>query len=336
MNLFNTKYENKQMREEKIEYLYKLSKEKKLDLNPKYQRGKVWLDEHKTGLIDSIITGILINPIIFNYDSKKDVYICMDGKQRISTIIDFINNEISYNNSGLSYYFSEIMIKNKKINATILTKEEQIKFLKNAVVIFIYKDLHIKYQIDVFYRINEGIKISDEHISKIIIELGYVETPNNEINNNYIDLDKKTSLNLFCENLELKNLLKPFCNVYKDEYKTFLLRLICILTTKELTIPRTCKTLNDYFKKTKINLNKIETKIKHYFSNNIFGSNRLPRLCMCSILTGIYYFEKKNFNNNFEKMISMIRQVHEISEFDNNINNASLDVFYDIYSSCQQ
>lgn len=65
-------------------------KEGELDVHPEFQRFFRWNDEQKTKLIESILLGIPI-PSIFvsqKMDGKWDV---IDGQQRLSTILQFLN-----------------------------------------------------------------------------------------------------------------------------------------------------------------------------------------------------------------------------------------------------
>jgi len=85
-----------------------LQKDKYLDLNPSYQRDLVWTLEAKQSLIDSIFnlkhTGNLI-VIENNYD-----YEVLDGKQRLSTVFEFINNEFQYKGK----YYKDLSILDKR------------------------------------------------------------------------------------------------------------------------------------------------------------------------------------------------------------------------------
>ena len=71
---------------------------KSYNLNPDYQRNKVWDSQRKSRLIESLIMNIPIPPI-FLYEISPSKYEVMDGLQRISTIIDFLNNKLN----GCSY-----------------------------------------------------------------------------------------------------------------------------------------------------------------------------------------------------------------------------------------
>lgn len=75
-----------------------------IDLDVKYQRGFVWSLEQKQKLIDSIMKNIPIGSIILNRlpDSCKGKYYeAIDGKQRISTLVEFYEGRFPY--KGIIY-----------------------------------------------------------------------------------------------------------------------------------------------------------------------------------------------------------------------------------------
>ena len=72
--------------------------QKNYNLKPDYQRRITWDNKKRSKLIESLIINIPIPPI-FLYEYDYDKYEVMDGLQRLTTIIDFYNNE--YKLSGL-------------------------------------------------------------------------------------------------------------------------------------------------------------------------------------------------------------------------------------------
>lgn len=70
----------------------------KYDFKPSYQRESVWSEEKQSFLIDSIMRNFPIPPIFLRQriddETGKTSYEIIDGKQRLTSIIKFINNEI--------------------------------------------------------------------------------------------------------------------------------------------------------------------------------------------------------------------------------------------------
>jgi len=70
----------------------------KYNFDPPYQRRSLWTDEKKSFLIDSILKNYPIPPIFLHQKiddtSGKTKYDVIDGKQRLTAIVDFIQNLI--------------------------------------------------------------------------------------------------------------------------------------------------------------------------------------------------------------------------------------------------
>ncbi len=63
---------------------------------PTFQRNLVWSDEQKRMFIDSVKRGFPIGTLLFYKIPGKDTYSLIDGLQRSSTILDYINNPTRY------------------------------------------------------------------------------------------------------------------------------------------------------------------------------------------------------------------------------------------------
>lgn len=71
-----------------------------LNLAPDFQRNLVWQPKQKSELIESILMGIPL-PLIYVKEDERGVYIIVDGKQRLSTLFSFINNEFALTNLSI-------------------------------------------------------------------------------------------------------------------------------------------------------------------------------------------------------------------------------------------
>lgn len=65
---------------------------KDIQLDPNFQRQNVWYSKQKSELIESILMGIPI-PVFYFFESKDAKIQIIDGKQRITTAIDFMNDK---------------------------------------------------------------------------------------------------------------------------------------------------------------------------------------------------------------------------------------------------
>ena len=75
----------------------------KIDEQPPYQRGEVWPRSKKKHLIDSLLRGIDIPKIYLRkVDRGPYEYEVADGQQRVTSILDYINNQIKLDSGTVS------------------------------------------------------------------------------------------------------------------------------------------------------------------------------------------------------------------------------------------
>ena len=97
-----------------------------IELNPNYQRDYVWEDKDKEMLIDSIFEDSNIGTFVFasrfedsnigtfvfasrDYGTNHKLYEIVDGKQRLTTIFDFMQNKFTYK----GYFFYQLSLKDQ-------------------------------------------------------------------------------------------------------------------------------------------------------------------------------------------------------------------------------
>lgn len=92
-------YPNAEVRVEKAQYstmhLKRLVEgRKELVIDPDFQRNDVWSAKQSAELVESILMGIPI-PTIYLFEMKDGTKQVVDGRQRISAILNFLNNKFS-------------------------------------------------------------------------------------------------------------------------------------------------------------------------------------------------------------------------------------------------
>ncbi|MBS9477421.1 DUF262 domain-containing protein [Ancylobacter radicis] len=79
-------------------WLHDLRVREQLDLEPPYQRRSVWPERYKVDFITTVLLGYPC-PAIFLYEeiniNGSFLYKVVDGKQRLSSLFDFVDNKIS-------------------------------------------------------------------------------------------------------------------------------------------------------------------------------------------------------------------------------------------------
>lgn len=114
----------------KIDQIVSYLNDNKINLSPVFQRGHVWKVAQRRGLIKNIILGRPI-PAIFLFkksDGSKYLYNILDGKQRIESILLFINSkraDLAINNWDWFLYGADIR---KEANFYVEIDEKKITF----------------------------------------------------------------------------------------------------------------------------------------------------------------------------------------------------------------
>lgn len=125
-----------------------------VDMSPDYQRDYVWKDSDREALLDSIFNGIEIGKFAFiKHDySEELLYEILDGKQRLTTLLDFYENRFAYK----GYYFNE------------LSGKDKYTFLNAKVTIGETGELTKKQIYEYFVKLNTtGKSMDKEHLDKI-------------------------------------------------------------------------------------------------------------------------------------------------------------------------
>lgn len=137
-----------------------------LELNPSFQRRKVWSDKAKSYLMDTIIRGKPIPKVFIrqklNVSTKTSVREVVDGQQRLRSILSYIKDGFSISRRQNAEYggkhFSQLP---EEVQAQILSFEVAVDLLinlPNAEILDIFSRLN-SYAV----LLNEQEKINAEH-----------------------------------------------------------------------------------------------------------------------------------------------------------------------------
>lgn len=127
-----------------------------IDMSPDYQRDYVWTMEDKEALLDSIFNDYDIGDFVLvrREDDYDWGYEILDGKQRLSTIIDFYENRFPYH----GYYFNELCGQDKY---TIRNKVVQVAIVENASEVD---------KLKIFLSVNTTGRVMDKHHLEMVKE----------------------------------------------------------------------------------------------------------------------------------------------------------------------
>jgi len=139
--------------------------QKWFNAQPNYQRRKVWDDIKKSSLIESLIMNIPIPPI-FLYEGEVNRYEVMDGQQRLSSIVDFYENDFAL--SKMKFWTSLNGFTYKKLPATIQRGLDRAKLSSVVLIDDSFSSSHMKdndIRSHVFERLNTGgIKLNHQEL----------------------------------------------------------------------------------------------------------------------------------------------------------------------------
>lgn len=144
-----------------ISEIYQKIKEKKLILDPDYQRRVIWNTDKKTAFIESLYMEIMIPPIYVVEIPSADIleenkYEVVDGKQRLTAIMDFITNSLCLNERHLEYY-SDIYGGKKFSQIREIDPEHTTQMLSSVLDVYVITANSPEFtKYDIFARLNRG------------------------------------------------------------------------------------------------------------------------------------------------------------------------------------
>ena len=120
--------------------------EEGITLNPSYQRGHVWTEDQKVLLVDSLFNGIDLGKFVFAFNGfdvgpNENLTEIIDGKQRLSAIIEFYEDRFPYKGK----LFSQLKWQDRSFFLRYLITYGESK-----------EPLTEKQKIEIFLRLNAG------------------------------------------------------------------------------------------------------------------------------------------------------------------------------------
>lgn len=130
-----------------IETIFSKVENGTINLCPKYQRGFVWSNTKKIGLIDSIMNGYPVPNLMFSQVDMANFNV-MDGKQRIEAIMAFKKNKLMICIDGIKYKYDD------------MSERQQAKFDVSTFSVSISTNLTAEEESFLYERINRASPLS--------------------------------------------------------------------------------------------------------------------------------------------------------------------------------
>ncbi|RSH89444.1 hypothetical protein EHS25_001993 [Saitozyma podzolica] len=131
-----------------------------VDLCPEYQRDVVWPESKMLGLIQSLFLNYYIPPIIFAVDHNEEgeeKRVTIDGKQRCTAIVRFMDGEIPYVPPGTR---RKLYYRGTRGRGEPLPNGLKNRFDMTNVVAVEYDHIADETQRDIFQRVQLGVALS--------------------------------------------------------------------------------------------------------------------------------------------------------------------------------
>lgn len=155
--------------------LFRMYDQKILQINPDFQRDIVWKGPDQTRFIDSLIKALPIPSMCFAMDHKAQRWLVIDGLQRISTMVRFLEGG-DWTLSDLEDIEPEIAGKSaaaiKQRSSALHQYYTRVENLSVPVTVLrcdFSKKNHMRYLFTIFHRLNTGgMKLNNQEIRNCI------------------------------------------------------------------------------------------------------------------------------------------------------------------------
>lgn len=264
-----------------------------IDLQPEFQRDVVWTSVDQTRFIDSLVKQLPIPSMCFALDHKTDTWIVIDGLQRMTAIVRFLEGgnwrlakleDIDERLSGKRVeIFKAGSSDHKKIFDRIQNKTIPITVLRCEFS----KKTHMEYLFTVFHRLNSGgSKLNNQEIRNCIYSGSF--------NNLLKELDLNPKWRNF-NSMEPAAPNKPVKN-YRFVKQELILRFFAFSEEQQKYSGQVGKFLNDYMHPRR-NLFDSDIDAKRNFFNQVIDvvgrifpdapPERIPTAVTEALLVGI-------------------------------------------------
>lgn len=144
-----------------IAEIYQKIKDGKLILDPDYQRRAIWGSDKKTAFIESLYMDIMIPPIYVVEIPGEDIldetkYEVVDGKQRLTAIMEYITGTLKLSERNLEYY-ADIFGEKSFSEIREIEPEKTSQMLSSILDIYVITANSPEFtKYDIFARLNRG------------------------------------------------------------------------------------------------------------------------------------------------------------------------------------
>jgi hypothetical protein len=284
--------------------LYRMYKSGQLDIKPDFQRNSVWTPNAQTRFIDSLMKQLPIPSMCFSLDINSQKRLVIDGLQRISTIIKFLDEKEAWKLSTIADIDPRIAGKtNSEIRKNEKALYDTIENLTIPVTILrcnYESNAHMSYLFTIFHRLNTaGTKLNNQEIRNSIYQ------------GSFNDFLKRTATNK-----KLHRIL-PLNKSRADRfmYEEFILRVIAFYSCYEDYNGKLAQFLNDFMHHNKNSSNELlcswstifESAIDIIYDINLDNKFKHGKTVLECVLIGI----ARNINRLKDRNRTNIKELYD-------------------------
>ena len=133
----------------------------RIDTDLDCQRGYVWTSEQKQQLIDTLINRERIPEFHVIKEADEAIFHFADGKQRVTTILNFLSGKLSWEKSQADPKFKELFGKNNKLFFSDLPKNFQNMILDTELQFACYSNMTPASTTKLFRKLNSGTALGE-------------------------------------------------------------------------------------------------------------------------------------------------------------------------------
>ncbi|KAJ3556857.1 hypothetical protein NM688_g1792 [Phlebia brevispora] len=142
------------------DWVFTQMNERLIELEPSYQRDIVWPETKQIGLVDSLLRNYYIPPIIFAVRTSAEGHerrICIDGKQRLTSIRRFMDGEIYHKDGNKRYWYKQTSKGSRK---AMLPDQYCQAFRNKQIVCVEFDELNEDQEREIFQRVQLGVPLT--------------------------------------------------------------------------------------------------------------------------------------------------------------------------------
>lgn len=133
----------------------------RIDTNLDCQRGYVWTPEQKQQLIDTLVFRERIPEFHVIKEAEESIFHYADGKQRITTIINFLTDELPWERSQADPTFRELFNKKSKLKFSELPDNFRYMILSTQIPMACYSNMTPASTTKLFRKLNSGTSLGE-------------------------------------------------------------------------------------------------------------------------------------------------------------------------------